>query len=125
MEGIGKKSWAVPEGYLPTWSKGPDPQMTGHGTLSVLNTNKKEANIQITLYFSDRGPAGPYKFTIPPERTSHLRFNEFEDPEKVPKGKDFASALESDVPVVVQHTRLDSRQEANALMTTMAFPGLD
>jgi hypothetical protein len=26
------------------------------------------------------------------------------------------------VPIVVQHTRLDSRQEANALMSTVAFP---
>nr|NIT89766.1 sensory rhodopsin transducer [Gemmatimonadota bacterium]NIU33552.1 sensory rhodopsin transducer [Gemmatimonadota bacterium]NIV63883.1 sensory rhodopsin transducer [Gemmatimonadota bacterium]NIW66625.1 sensory rhodopsin transducer [Gemmatimonadota bacterium]NIY08231.1 sensory rhodopsin transducer [Gemmatimonadota bacterium] len=25
------------------------------------------------------------------------------------------------VPVVVQHTRLDSRQEANALLTTVAY----
>jgi hypothetical protein len=29
--------------------------------------------------------------------------------------------IESDVPVVVQHTRLDSRQAENALMTTIAF----
>ncbi len=28
----------------------------------------------------------------------------------------------ADRPVVVQHTRLDSRQAANALMTTIAFP---
>ena len=28
---------------------------------------------------------------------------------------------ESDVPVIVQHTRLDSRQAANSVMTTMAF----
>jgi hypothetical protein len=30
--------------------------------------------------------------------------------------------IESDEPIVVQHTRLDSRQAANALMTTIAFP---
>jgi hypothetical protein len=29
--------------------------------------------------------------------------------------------IESDVPIVVQHTRLDSRQAENALMTTIAF----
>jgi hypothetical protein len=29
--------------------------------------------------------------------------------------------LVSDVPIVVQHTRLDSRQDANALLTTIAF----
>lgn len=27
----------------------------------------------------------------------------------------------SDVPVVVQHTPLDSRQEANAMLTTIAY----
>ena len=30
--------------------------------------------------------------------------------------------IESDVAIVVQHTRLDSRQPALALMSTMAFP---
>ena len=35
---------------------------------------------------------------------------------------DFASIIESDLPVVVQHTRLDSRTPAHALMTTIAFP---
>lgn len=35
---------------------------------------------------------------------------------------EYASVIESDVPIVVQHTRLDSRQAENALLTTMAFP---
>jgi len=30
--------------------------------------------------------------------------------------------IESDVPIVVQHSRLDSRQSANALLSTIAFP---
>jgi hypothetical protein len=59
---------------------------------------------------------------VEPRRTLHLRFNNLQDPEPVPKGTDCASVIESDVPVVVQHTRLDSRQAENALMTTMAFP---
>ena len=33
---------------------------------------------------------------------------------------DDASLIESTVPIVVQHTRLDSRQAANALITTIA-----
>ena len=33
----------------------------------------------------------------------------------------YASVVESDVPIVVQHTRLDSRQAENALMTTIAY----
>ena len=34
----------------------------------------------------------------------------------------YASVIESDVPIVVQHTRLDSRQAENALLSTIAFP---
>jgi hypothetical protein len=33
-----------------------------------------------------------------------------------------ACVIESDRPIVVQHTRLDSRQAANALFSTIAFP---
>jgi hypothetical protein len=36
-------------------------------------------------------------------------------------GVPFASVITSDVPIVVQHTRLDSRQAELALLTTMAF----
>ncbi|MBV9671816.1 MAG: hypothetical protein JO076_03205 [Verrucomicrobia bacterium] len=31
--------------------------------------------------------------------------------------------FESNVPVVIQHTRLDSWQAENAIMTTIAYPG--
>jgi hypothetical protein len=74
------------------------------------------------IYFADRPPAGPYAFTVGGERTRHLRFNDFTHPEPIPKGTDFASVIVSNVPIVVQHTRLDSRHPALALMSTVAFP---
>jgi hypothetical protein len=43
------------------------------------------------------------------------------DPEPVPLATDYASLVESDVPIVVQHTRLDSRQAENALLSTVAW----
>jgi hypothetical protein len=43
----------------------------------------------------------------------------------VPVGITYASVIECDVPVVIQHTRLDSRQAQNALMTTIAYPGAE
>jgi hypothetical protein len=64
----------------------------------------------------------PYKFTCGARRTLHLHFNDFTDLEPVPKGTDFSSIITSNMPVVVQHTRLDTRQPALALMSTMAFP---
>jgi hypothetical protein len=86
-----------------------------------LNTSQSPAHVTIVAYFSDRDPAGPYNIEVPPRRTRHVRFTELRDPEPIPKGTDFATVIQSDVPIVVQHTRLDSRQAENALMTTIAF----
>ncbi len=118
---IGKKVWAIAEGYIPSWSNGPEPEFLSHETACLLNTGEQEAQVEITLYFADRAPAGPYKVTVPAQRTKHVRFNDLKDPEPVPKGTDYASVIISSVPIVVQHTRLDSRQSENALLTTMAY----
>jgi hypothetical protein len=119
---IGHTRWAIPEGYIPGQSTGPEPEMLSHETACILNAGDAPANIRITIYFKDRDPAGPYQVMVPPRRTLHLRFNDLEKPEKIPLDTDYASIFVSDVPIIVQHTRLDSRQSANALMTTMAFP---
>lgn len=118
---IGKKAWAIAEGYIPSQSTGPGPEMTSHETASILNTSSEDAHVEITVYFSDRDPVGPYKVTVPAKRTKHIRFNDFTDPEPVPRDTDYASVITSDVPIVVQHTRLDSRQAENAILTTIAY----
>lgn len=120
---IGCKQWAIPEGYIPAKSNGPEPAMTSHETICVLNTSNEDANIKVTVFFSDREPTEPFHFIVPARRTKHIRFNDFKDPETLPLDKDFASLIESDIPIIVQHTRLDSRQAENALMTTIAFAG--
>lgn len=119
---IGCKTWAIAEGYIPAWSNGPAPEFTSHEAFCILNTTDAEAHIELTIYFTDREPAGPYRLAVGARRTGHFRFNNLKDPESLPLGKSFASLFESDVPIVIQHTRLDSRQKENALMTTMAFP---
>jgi hypothetical protein len=123
MPGIGRKQWAIAEGWIPLWSHGPEPEMLSHETACILNSNDTEAHIEIMIYFSDRDPAGPYKLTVPPRRTLHQRFNDLKDPEPIPKATNYASIITSDVPIVVQHTRLDSRQAENALLSTIAYPG--
>jgi hypothetical protein len=118
---IGQKRWAIAEGYIPDFSHGPEPEMTSHETACLLNTSDQDANVQITIYLSDRQPVGPYRVVVPANRTKHLRFNDLKDPQPIPRGTDYASVIESDVPIVVQHTRLDSRQSANALLSTIAY----
>jgi hypothetical protein len=119
---IGHKRWVIADGYIPAESTGSSRQLVSHEAVCILNCGPRDAQIGITLYFSDKPPAGPYRFTVEAERTRHLRFNDFTDPEPVPRDTDYASVIESDVPVIVQHTRLDSRQPALALMSTIAYP---
>lgn len=95
--------------------------MLSHETVCILNAGASDAHVSITIYFADREPVGPYKVTVKARRTVHLRFNDLKDPEPIPLDTDYASVIESDVPVVVQHTRLDSRQAENALLSTMAY----
>lgn len=120
---IGRKVWAIPEGYIPSWSHGPEPDLISHEAVCVLNASDQDANIEITVYYSDREPVGPYRVIVPARRTRHIRFNDLRDPQAIPPATEYSSVIESDVPVVVQHTRLDSRQAENALISTIAYSG--
>ena len=121
MKAIGKCRWAIAEGYIPRGSHGPAPTMTSHETICLLNAGDDDAQIRITIFYRDREPVGPYCVNLPAQRTLHLRFNDLNDPAPIPRDTDFASVIESDVPIVVQHTRLDSRQAENALLSTIAY----
>lgn len=121
MKAIGKRIWAIAEGYIPGTSTGPEPAMTSHETACLLNTSDEDAAVEIWLFFSDKDPVGPYKIMVPSKRTRHVRFNDLKEPAPVPRETDYSSVIISNIPIVVQHTRLDSRQEANALLTTIAY----
>ena len=121
MAPMGKKTWIIADGYIPTYGTGKEPEFSSHETVCILNTGNQEANVEITLFFTDKDPVGPYKITVGARRTKHIRFNDLYDPEPVPKGVDYASVIHSDVPIVAQHTRLDSRQAENALLSTIAY----
>jgi hypothetical protein len=121
MTALGKRVWAIPEGYIPSASHGLAPAMTSHETACLLNTGDDDAHVRITIYFRDREPVGPYQVTVGARRTLHLRFNDLHDPAPIPRDTDYASVFESDVAIVVQHTRLDTRQAEEALLSTLAY----
>ncbi|SAK84400.1 Anabaena sensory rhodopsin transducer [Caballeronia fortuita] len=121
MDAIGKKRWAIAEGYLPPSSTGDTPDLVSHEAACILNAGEQDAHIELTVFFKDRAPAGPYQITVPALRTLHMRFNDLTDPEQIPTGTEYASLFASDVPVVIQHTRLDSRQSELAILTTVAY----
>jgi hypothetical protein len=121
MDAIGRKRWAIAEGYIPSQSSFSDRALISHETACILNAGDLDAHITITIVFADRDPAGPYRVTVPARRTTHLRFNDLDDPQPIPRDTDYASVFESDVAIIVQHTRLDSRRSEVSLMSTIAY----
>jgi hypothetical protein len=122
MEALGSRRWVIPEGFIPSRSMiNADRALLSHEAACLLNTGDADAHIRITLFFTDREPAGPFELTLGARRTFHMRFNELDDPEQVPLDTDYASVFESDVPIIVQHTRLDSRAAEIALLSTIAY----
>lgn len=121
MDAIGRKRWAIAEGYIPSQSSFSDRALISHETACILNAGDQEAHVRITIYFADREPLGPFQVTVAARRTLHLRFNDLKDPAPVPRDTDYSSVFEADVPVVLQHTRLDSRRAEVSLLSTTAY----
>jgi hypothetical protein len=121
MKAIGRTVWAIAEGYIPSQSSFSEPALASHETACILNAGDREANVRLTIFFADREPVGPYRITVAARRTLHLRFNDLRDPAPVPRDTEYASVFESDVPIVVQHTRLDSRRAEISLLSTIAY----
>jgi hypothetical protein len=121
MEPIGRKRWAIAEGYIPSQSSFFDRSLISHETACILNVSDQEAHIRITVFFADREPVGAYLVTVGARRTLHLRFNDLEDPAPIPRDMDYASVFESDVPIVLQHTRMDTRHAEVSLLSTIAY----
>lgn len=117
---IGKRHWLIPDAFLPALSSG---ALESHESTCVLNVGARSADITLCAYFEDRDPLDGFRAVCPARRTVHIRLNALRNPrgEAIPVGVPFALEVRSSMPVVVQHTRLDSSQPALALMTTMAF----
>jgi hypothetical protein len=120
MTDIGRKRWAIAEGYIPSQSTYSERALVSHETACILNAADKDARIALTVYFADREPV-TYRISVPARRTFHLRFNDLSEPQPIPRDTDYASVFESDVPIVLQHTRLDSRKAELALLSTIAY----
>ncbi|HOJ10826.1 MAG TPA: sensory rhodopsin transducer [Clostridiales bacterium] len=116
----GKKIWYFPDGELPP--PGDEP-LKGHESIIILNDNEGTANVIMTLYFADRDPIEDIKITVTPKRVKCIRMD---NPEHLggvilPRETQYAAKLVSDIPVVIQYGRLDTRQEKMAFYTTMGL----
>ena len=121
-EPIGATTSVIADGYIPPGSTGPQPAMTSHDSVCMLSAGDDDAVVTLELYLTAEDPLGPYRLTVPAGQALHQRLNDLTDPHPVPIGVDYCCVVRSSAPIVVQHTRLASRQAAHALMTTIAYP---
>ncbi|MFC9711666.1 sensory rhodopsin transducer [Paenibacillus sp. NPDC056933] len=116
----GRTCWVIPDGYIPPDSSG---SLESHESICVLNTGTTDAQLQITIYFEDREPLEDIVAVVPARRTKHIRTASLKSGEQlIPPGVPYAITVSSNVPVIIQYSRLDSTQPELALMSVMAFP---
>jgi hypothetical protein len=121
MPAEGATIWLIPDAYLPAVGQGPLP---GHEAVCLLNTSKKAAHLEMDFFFEDREPCLGVPITVGPQRTLHVRTDKPEQLKgfAVPRQVPYAIRVRSDIPVVVQYSRLDATQSNLALMTSLGFP---
>jgi hypothetical protein len=122
MKTIGKTAWAIAGGHIPLLSTGKEPENTSRDELCFLNAGFEEAHVEVTLFYSDREPVGPYQLAVPARRVRRVRINDLINPEAPPLDTDYGAIVESDLPIVVQLDRKDTSSCENSILTTMGFP---
>lgn len=117
---IGKKIWIIPDCELPQEGEG---VLKGHESVIVVNDTEQDANIAVTLYFTDRDRYEEIHWTVGAGRVRCFRMNNLEDMcgFAVPYETQYAMKLTSNCPIVVQYGRLDNRQTNLAYYTTLGY----
>lgn len=122
MKAIGKLDWAFSAGRIPFEGTGEISKFDSHDKIAVLNTSDEEATLEFFIFYEDEKPVGAYKIKLAAKRLQKIRFNDIIDPLPVNLERNYSCYLKSDVPVVVQFSRMNTGANANAEMGTMAFP---
>jgi len=118
----GKRNWYIVDGYRPSPKPDPQADYTGHESVMILNTNDKDANILISVYFEDKDPVENIPYVVPAKR---IRCFKTDDSEvlgglEIGVGVQYSMEIKSDVGVIVQYGRLDVQQPNMAYMALMA-----
>ena len=117
---IGKKIWAISDGFMNDTANG---NFESHEAICILNTTNDDAIINITVYFEDKEPVSGFKAVCCARRANHIRLDRIttDKGEVIPHSVPYALLVESNIPIVVQHSRMDVSQAEMTLMTTMAY----
>ena len=120
MSNLGKTEWIIPDGFM---SDTVSERFVSHEAVCVLNLNDECATVELEIYFEDREPLVGFVAECSSKRCNHIRLDKIENKDgvKIPHEVPYAIYVKSNIPVVVQHSRLDVSQPDMTLMTTIAY----
>lgn len=120
VKNLGSKTWFIPDGFIPVESTG---NLISHEAICLLNCNRENAEVYFTIYFENQDPLENIMVLLEAQRTRHLKTDLIKlENQGIPKGVPYAIRVSSNIPIIVQYSRMDSTQSANTLMTTMGHP---
>lgn len=110
--------WFIPDAYYPSSKNG---AYVSHEAVCFLNPGKQDASVTLTLYFEDREKMEGFSAVVPAERTVHLRMDKIVSAsgQSVPMDTPYAMMIESEQPLHLQYTRVDTTQAELAIATTI------
>ena len=116
----GKTEWVIPDGFMSDTASG---NYVSHEAVCVLNLNEEDANIGIGIYFENREPLTGFSAVCKGKRCNHIRLDKIKNKDgiRIPREVPYAIFIKSDIPIVVQHSRMDVSQPDMTLMTTIAY----
>lgn len=117
---IGKKLWIIPDCELPQEGEG---IMKGHESVIIVNDSEEDADIEVTLYFTDRDSFSDIRWRVKAGRVRCFRMNNKEDMcgFEIPYDTQYAMKIKSNCNIVLQYGRLDNRQTNLAYYTTLGY----
>jgi hypothetical protein len=106
----GEKVWVFPDGDRPR-EGGYSRQ--ANETLVILNTTDIQAEIDMTIYFTNREPVRHRRFTVEPERVRCLKTNDVTDMDGfVPEYREqYAIRLQSNTEIVAQYLKAGAEDQ--------------
>lgn len=87
-------------------------------TVIIINQGKKEAKINLTVFFMDKRGIGPLEITVPANKSKYIRFNSTSG---LPKGIKFSCFFISNVPVLMQQLKTCFPEKERLRIQNLSF----
>jgi hypothetical protein len=118
---IGKKKWIIPGGNMPLKSTGKEPEMLSQDRISILNTNKKDVQVKVQVFYEKEESVTGYQINIKGQRLRCIRINDLIDPFPIELEKPYSLLIEAEDPILVQFLKMNTSSAEVSIMGTMAF----